>query len=326
MAAGRRNNPPDGAVPPLSTFNPLHYLEPPELFMEFISSMTGKSPSTTGAGSVGALTKGPFNALPSVIDLNAALLAFLLAETDGWLSAAGCVGPHVEVAHDISLLIPEVFARMTPAERDARNLIEEGALERLVDTEHAGVAVAAGRLGYRMTDIFATKYFGRIFLHPHAVFTPEMLRPEDQDEAVFAASMATIVATHQRVAAAYIADGTIELAVPPLRALLEIMANGRSAEGWQLDSPEFRAQFTRQTVLDAPWYHIRLDAKQTAASGRAAAGLAAIEKFVATPGNEEPTARLGMPQRVAAAKAEAERLSSPEFREQIVGTVGGTPI
>ncbi len=95
VAAGRRNNPPDGAVPPLSTFNPLHYLEPPELFMEFISSMTGKSPSTTGAGSEGALTKGPFNALPSVIDLNAALLAYVLAETDGWLSAAGYVGPHV---------------------------------------------------------------------------------------------------------------------------------------------------------------------------------------------------------------------------------------
>ena len=31
--------------------------------MDFICSLTGKSPSTTGAGSEGALTKGPFNAL-----------------------------------------------------------------------------------------------------------------------------------------------------------------------------------------------------------------------------------------------------------------------
>ena len=49
VAAGRRNNPPEDGVPPLCAYNPLHYMELPELFMEFISSMTGKSPSTTGA-------------------------------------------------------------------------------------------------------------------------------------------------------------------------------------------------------------------------------------------------------------------------------------
>ena len=82
-------------------------MELPELFMEFISSMTGKSPSTTGAGSEGALTKGPFNALPAVIDLNAALLSYVLTGYDGWVSAAGYVGPQVRVDHDISLLVPE---------------------------------------------------------------------------------------------------------------------------------------------------------------------------------------------------------------------------
>ena len=63
--------------------------------------------------------------------------------------------------------------------------------------------------------------------------------------------------------------------------------------------------FTRESVLASDWYAARLDAKQAAASGRADAGLAAIEKFVSTPGNEEPTARLDMPARVAAAQAEA---------------------
>lgn len=51
VAAGRRNNPPDEGIRPLCPYNPLHYMELPELFIEFISSMTGKSPSTTGAGS-----------------------------------------------------------------------------------------------------------------------------------------------------------------------------------------------------------------------------------------------------------------------------------
>ena len=45
-----------------------------------------------------------------------------------------------------------------------------------------------------------------------------------------------------------------------------------------------------------------------------------------TPGNEEPTARLGMPARVAAARAEVERLSGAEFAEQLVGTSGSTPL
>ncbi|MGB7962428.1 MAG: hypothetical protein WCF12_05630, partial [Propionicimonas sp.] len=326
VAAGRRNNPPDGPVRPLCSFNPLHYLELPELFMEFISSMTGKSPSTTGAGSEGALTKGPFNAMPAIIDLNAALLSYALTGYDGWVSCAGYVGPHVRVNHDISMLVPEVFSRMSADERDAKRLIAEGSLEKLEDFEHEGQPVLASRLGYRMTTQFTRRYFGRIFLHPHVVFTQEMLKPELQDQHVFAESMATMVTTHQRVAQSYFDDGTISLAVPPLRALLEIMALGTTTEGWDLESPEFRELFTRESVLNADWYVERLDAKQAAALRRATAGLAAIELFVSTPGNEEPSARLGMSSRVDAARAEVARFSSDEFREQLIGTVGGQPL
>ena len=73
---GRRNNPPEAGIRSLACYNPIHYMELPELFMEFICSMTGKSPSTTGAGSEGALTKGPFNALPPIMDLNSALVSW----------------------------------------------------------------------------------------------------------------------------------------------------------------------------------------------------------------------------------------------------------
>jgi hypothetical protein len=61
VLAGRRNNPPDPKLdlPPLAVYNPIHYQELPELFMDFICSLKGKSPSTTGFGSEGALTKGP---------------------------------------------------------------------------------------------------------------------------------------------------------------------------------------------------------------------------------------------------------------------------
>ncbi|MFM8360012.1 MAG: hypothetical protein ACKOET_15810, partial [Verrucomicrobiota bacterium] len=130
VLAGRRNNPADGRSPSLACYGPIHYMELPELFMEFISSMTGRSPSTTGAGSEGALTKGPFNALPPVFDLNAALVSFAVTGYAGFITSAGCLGPRVRVDHDLSLLVPELWARVGVEERDPEFLIREGYLER----------------------------------------------------------------------------------------------------------------------------------------------------------------------------------------------------
>ena len=63
VLSGRRNNRPEEGIRPLCVYGPIHYQELPELFMDYVCSLTGTSPSTTGAGSEGALTKGPFNAL-----------------------------------------------------------------------------------------------------------------------------------------------------------------------------------------------------------------------------------------------------------------------
>ncbi len=326
IAAGRRNNPPEKGVPALCAYAPLHYMELPELFMEFISSMTGKSPSTTGAGSEGALTKGPFNAMPAIIDLNAAFLSYALTEYDGWLSSAGHIGPQVRIDHDFSLLVPEVFARMTEEERSAENLIAGGHLERLTDFEHNGSEVLASRLGYRMTERFAAGYFGRIFMHPHRVFTTEMLRPELQDMGVFADSMATIVATHQRVAQAYFNDGTIDLAIPPLKALLEIMATGVTAEGRDLDDPEFRAQFTRDRVLSSDWYAARLDAKRAENIRCAQEGVESLEAFCDVEANDVTVQRLGLHDRLERAREELAVFSSEAYRDSLVGMLGRQPL
>jgi len=326
VAAGRRNNPPEPGVRPLCTFNPLHFMELPELFMEYISSMTGKSPSTTGAGSEGALTKGPFNAMPAIIDLNAALLSYVLTEYDGWVSCAGYIGPNVRVDHDISLLVPELFSRMSAEERDAHNLIADGELEKLEDFEHNGRKVLASRLGYRMNSHFAAKYFGRVFMHPHVVFTEEMLKPELQDVDVFVDSMDTIVTTHERVAKAYFDDGTVELASPPLRALLEIMANGATADGKDLSSPEVRDLFTRENVLASDWYAARLDAKQAADVRHADEAIAALTRFVETENNQSVVARLALDARLERVKAEREQLASDEYRQSLVGTLGLQPL
>lgn len=326
VAAGRRNNPPEPGAPPLCAFNPLHWLELPELFMEFISSMTGKSPSTTGAGSEGALTKNPFNALPTALDLNAALLSFILTGYDGWISAAGWVGPKVRIDHDVSLLVPEVFSRMTRSERDAHALLANGFLEKVEDFEHEGETVRASRLGYRMTERFATIFFGRIFMHPEVVFTPEMLQPERQDPAVFAESMATMVTTHQRVAESYFADGTIDLACPPLRALLEIMAHGATADGLGLGDPAFRQQFDRETVLASDWYAERLDAQQAEAVRLSDQGITALRGFIGQPDTEQVVQRLDLQARLAAVEADRDRVADPAYRDSLIGTIGRQPL
>src|SRR6202042_3203379 len=143
VLAGRRNNPPDpkAGIPPLAVFNPIHYQELPELIMDFICSLTGKSPSTTGFGSEGALTKGPFNALWPVVDLNNALVSAILTGDAGFTTSAGHIGPHFRVDHDVSLLVPEIWCRMRTAERDPRFLIETGYLEKIEDFTFEGHTV-----------------------------------------------------------------------------------------------------------------------------------------------------------------------------------------
>ena len=263
VLSGRRNNPPDpkAGVPPLAVYNPIHYQELPELFMDFISSLTGKSPSTTGFGSEGALTKGPFNALPPVVDVNNALVSFILTGYAGFTTAAGHIGPSYRVDHDNSMLVPELWCRMRTFERDPEFLIRHNYLERVADFTHNGRCVLASRLGYRITAAFVDHFMGRIFEVPGAVFPEELLRPETQGPDDFAAGVDAVVESQRAVALNYFADGSIAQACPPIQALLHVMAYG-SFNGVTEHDEAFRALFTRQSLLTSEWYKKRLAAKQ----------------------------------------------------------------
>jgi len=325
VVPGRRNNPPEKGIRSLAVFNPIHYLDLPEAFMEFISSMTGKSPSTTGAGSEGALTKGPFNALPPVIDVNAALISLILTGHDVFLSAAGYVGPKTRVEHDVSLLVPEVFSRMTVAERDARALIADGCLEKCADFTYDGKPVLASRLGYRITTRFVRIYFGRVFNHPHVVFTDEMLKPELQGMEVFVDGMDNICATHRRVAESYFADGGVELACPPLKALLHIMAYGQF-EGKTLNSPEIRALFTRENLLVSPWYKQRLEAKQKIETSLWKRHVTYLEAYLDRPSYADTVTRLDLSGCLAHARNKLQEVQSSAYRDRLDGTLGVQPL
>ncbi|MFO8042825.1 MAG: hypothetical protein R6U25_06470 [Alkalispirochaeta sp.] len=316
---GRRNNPPDHAagIRPLAVYGPIHYQELPELFMDFISSLTGKSPSTTGAGSEGALTKGPFNALVPTTDLNNALLSYILSGDSGFTSAAGYIGPHFKVQHDVSLLIPEIWSRLQPYEREPSHLIATGALEKLEDFDHQGQTVRASRLGYRITREFANNYLGRVFDSPGLVFDEQMLKPELQNLEDYIDGINNIVETQRKVAQSYLDDGSVKTAIPPLQALLHIMAQG-SWNGKSVSDPEVRNLFRREYVLNAPWYRDRLEA----CNRRERTYLDAEIAYLETALQDEGARDHGVEESLAWCRSERAELDRPDAVDRLVGTIG----
>ena len=325
VLTGRRNNPPEEGIRSLAVYNPIHYQELPELFMDFICSLTGKSPSTTGAGSEGALTKGPFNALRATADLNNSLVSFILTGYPGFSSSAGFIGPNMRVEHDISLLIPEIWARLKPEERRTDFMIENGYLEPLNDFEHEQQKVLASRLGYRITEHFVHDFMGKIFDNPVAVFTEEILKPETQDLDVFVDGVNNIVENQQRVAQQYIEDGSVEDACPPLQVLLHIMAHGKFQDK-DVHDGEIRAMFTREYLLASDWYRERLEVKQERDVALWQNHIQSLETFLARSSHNEEAERLGIDERLLYARKKLKTVQRAEYLDFLEGTIGADPL
>ncbi|QDU03499.1 hypothetical protein V6x_32190 [Gimesia chilikensis] len=326
VMVGRRNNPPEKekGIRSLAVYSPIHYQELPELFMDFVCSLTGKSPSTTGAGSEGALTKGPFNALRPSADLNSALVGYILTGYSGFSTAAGHIGPNVRVDHDISLLIPEIWCRMSPEERSPEFLIQEGLLEPIKDFEHEGVQIPASRLGYRITYKFLLRFFGRVFDNPASVFDETILKPEKQDLESFVDGIQHIAEAQQRVALQYFEDGGYEEACPPLQAILSIMAHG-NWEGHTIHDKEVRDLFTRENLLQSDWYQERLAARQDRESDLLKRHLEYLDQFSVQPGYDRELVRLQIPERRKWVEEQLAHVSSPAYLEELKGTIGAEP-
>ena len=323
VLSGRRNNPPDPklGVPPLAVYNPIHYQELPELFMDFICSLTGKSPSTTGFGSEGALTKGPFNALPPVIDINNALVSAVVTGYSGFTTAAGHIGPKYRMDHDNSMLVPELWCRMRVFEREAPYLIDNDYFEKVEDLEFEGRKILASRLGYRITAKFVDHFMGRIFELPAAVFPEELLRPEKQGLETFVAGVDAIVEAQRLVALNYFEDGSIEAACPPIKALLHIMAYGNH-NGMTEKEEAFRALFKREAVMESSWYKKRLLAKQSRDRTLWRHHKMALDQFLASrrDRHEEKWRKT-----LCAVTRQLEHVNSAGYLKELNGTIGLEP-
>ena len=318
---------PSPACKPMCVFGPVHYQELPEAFMDFIASLTGKSPSTTGAGSEGALTKGPFNALPPIHDLNAALVSYVLTGLPVFSSAAGWVGPRCRVDHDISLLVPEIWARMTPEERTPRYLIENGYLERCVDWDHEGKPRArepARLAGHRRA---SSKPSAAACSATRARCSTRSCCGRSCRTAPCSPRAWTTSSQAMRTAAAMLLCRRLDRArrVRRLHALLHIMRDGtwEGAARRRSDVPRAvrpRDRCSRATGITPG---SRRSRQRDVAQWEQRALY--LEKFLARPNYADLAAQLGVRERLAATRAAATAARQPDYMTQLVGTLGVDP-
>ena len=148
-----------------------------------------------------------------------------------------------------------------------------------------------------------------------------MLKPELQNMDTFVDGVLNIAETQQRVAMQYFEDGSVDMACPPLKALLHIMAGG-NYEGKNAHHPDIRAMFTLDSLLKSEWYHQRLRNKQNcdiALYRRHAEYVRnAIDQFC----DDALAARLNLADRLKTAEAQLQYVQSADYLKKLEGTIG----
>jgi hypothetical protein len=258
--------------------------------------------------------------------LNNALVDFILTGYGGFSTAAGHIGPDVRVDHDISLLIPEVWARLTTDERDPAFLIANGYLEPLSDFVRDGKPILASRLGYRITAKFMHDYFGRVFDSPSRVFDEGILHPEKQDPEMYDDGIQNIVEAQQRVARTYFEDGSIDECCPPLRALLKEMAAEPSVDPGSARSLRLNEFFSRERLLESDWYQQRLLTKQQRDTVLWKRHVKSLERFLARKSHTDVAQSMEIESRLRAAREMLDAVSSEQYIDRLRGTIGADPL
>jgi len=203
-------------------------------------------------------------------------------------------------------------------------LIEQELLKKIDDFEYEGRLIPASRLGYRITSRFVRTYFGRVFDNPSKVFDERILCPELQDMASFADGIEYIVEAQQRVAKQYFTDTSYELACPPLKVVLSIMAHG-NWQGKDQSHPEVRAMFNRQTILDSDWYRQRLISKQAVDVRLWQRHRDYLTEYCSRSTHAAVTERLKLKERLSDSQERLAFCRSPGYLDRIRGTLGVDP-
>jgi len=110
-----------------------------------------------------------------------------------------------------------------------------------------------------------------------------------------------------------------------LQALLHIMLQD-NWEGKNLDTPEFRALFTRETLLASDWYAARLAAKQKVDQRLWKRHVDYLNHFLRKPSHEDVAEALKIGERLTRARRVLEQVESPEYLQSLRGTLGAEPV
>ena len=214
---------------------------------------------------------------------------------------------------------------MSPHEIDPAYLIKEGLLEKIDDFEFEGQTILASRLGYRITQAFVSRFFARVFDNPTRVFSPEMLRPETQSLADYADGINNITEAQERVAKEYFDSGSVEAACPPLKSLLHIMVYGEH-DGLTLESPELRAMFELDNVLNSDWYQARLKMQQHRDITGCRKQIAYLEKVLSEPQAQSATAEMDLPARLDKLRVRLAQVQDEGYVSSLQGALGADPL
>jgi hypothetical protein len=132
------------------------------------------------------------------------------------------------------------------------------------------------------------------------------------------------VEAQQRVAKNYFEDGCYEKAVPPLQAVLAVMAHG-SWNGKTLDDPDVRAMFSRETMLQSDWYRARLDAKRQADINLWERHKQYLTDYCSRDTHTDVAERMDLFERIKQAEGRLEFFKTDEYLDRIEGTLGTDP-
>ncbi len=194
-------------------------------------------------------------------------------------------------------------------------------IEKLEDFDFNGKLIPASRLGWRITSRFIRRFAGRVFDNPNKVFDAAILKPETQDLAAFADGVLHIAEAQEKIAKLYFEDGSVELACPPLKALLHIMAHG-NYEGKTVSDPEIRSMFTQEALLSSTWYADRLRIRQQREQQLWQRHVEALEIFLNSNEYEEEKVTLRIAERLEAARQHLAKILSSDYLAELQGTLG----
>jgi hypothetical protein len=152
-----------------------------------------------------------------------------------------------------------------------------------------------------------------------------MLRPEEQSLADYADGIKNITEAQQRVAREYFESGGVEDACPPLKSLLHIMAYG-DHDGLTTESPDLRAMFELDNVLNSDWYQRRLEMQQYRDITACEKQIAYLESVVGDTNGIVDTSAMDLPSRLDRLRVRLAQVQAEGYVASLQGTLGADPL